>query len=318
MISSGLRKGAKVSALTSEGITAVSVAPTTVARKVSNSETTTWLQCQRRYLYQYDLNLRPKKLSQALSRGILGHEVVAEYYSARKAGQNHADALVQARRLLYAKPDYDLDIVAEVDKIVNNYFRVYGDEIGSKYSILAVEEQYEIPLTSDFIFVMRLDLLVKNLKTNRTELWDHKFVYDFWSQDDLALDPQRPKYIGALRFNNNFVDEAVLNQLRYRSIKQPTDDQLFKRTVQQPSQAKINTVLREHVQASREIVEWRKLSLDERRRVAKRSANKMTCRSCSVKQLCMSELDGGDISYAIKTDYVTNEYGYNNNPTDEL
>jgi hypothetical protein len=205
-----------------------------------------------------------------------------------------------------------LDIVTDVDRIIQTYFGYYGDEIGSKYKILEVEKQYEVPLTEQSTYALRIDLLVHNLESGEIELWDHKFIYDFWSEDKLNLSPQFPKYTGALRFNGVAIDRCVLNQLRYRQLKNPTGDQLFKRTIQRPSDAKVKRSIYEQVTATQEILDWREMPIEERQKRAKRTLNPMVCERCSMKALCMSEYDGNDIKFLVQNDYRTKQkYGYN-------
>lgn len=285
-----------------------------VQYRTSNSEVSTWLTCQRKYLYEYDMNLTPIKQGEALSRGTVGHDVLADYYAERMAGTGHDEAVVHARQTLgriMAEGKAEFEICTDVDRILNGYWSYYADE-ADKYEILAVEETYEIPLTSESTYVLRLDLLVKNKQTQETELWDHKFVYDFWSQDKLNLSGQFPKYVGALRFNGVSVDRCVLNQIRYRKIKNPTTDQLFQRTVQIPSDAKIKRALYEQIGSTQEVLAWRQNDLPTKQKRAMRVLNPTVCNFCNFKNLCQSEFDGGDIKFLVETEFkVKTDYGYN-------
>jgi hypothetical protein len=67
--------------MTEHGLAITSEASDLVdTRRISNSEVSTWLTCQQRYYYEFDLKLAPIHNTEALSRGILGHEVLAKYY----------------------------------------------------------------------------------------------------------------------------------------------------------------------------------------------------------------------------------------------
>lgn len=289
------------------------------SRKISNSEVSTWLVCQRQYYYSFDLALEPNSYTEALSRGLLGHEVLACYFSELKRGKDHEDAVVTARTFLssfmHGGP-YNLDLVLEMDRILTGYWAYrQGD---SDWEILHVEEQFNVFFTTEFEFSMRLDLLVRDRSTQEIILVDHKFVYDFWNQDDLALNPQLPKYIGALRVNGFKVDRAILNQIRYRKLKDPTPDRLYVRESYTPSNNKVVTVVRDQITASEEIVTWRNLPLEERGKKAKCILNKVVCRNCPVKRLCADELDGGDIKYLAATEFKSRTYGYNEPSTASL
>lgn len=281
-------------------------------RRISNSEVTTWLACRRKYYYQFVLNLQPLKHSDALNKGVLGHEILAHYYDARIAGESHDSARDFALRKLtevLSSNSFGMEIVLAVRKLLEGYWGYYADD--ADWIILACEKEYDVPISDEFCFVLRLDLLVQERRTGQTVLVDHKFVYDFWSEADLTLNPQFPKYIGALTANGIKIDKAVLNQIRTRSLKNPTPDDLFRRTISKPSSVKIRNMMIEQVDASREVVEFRELPEAQQKRKALRSINKKTCKGCPVEGLCMSELDGGDVTYMIQTDFRQNTYGYN-------
>jgi len=291
----------------------------TQSRKISNSEVSTWLVCKRQYYYGFDLALEPIKFNESLSRGLLGHEVLACYYKELQRGRNHETAMATARKFLgefMGRNVYDLPIILEVDKILQGYWAYrQGDP---NWRILHVEEQFDVFLTQEFEFSMRLDLLVQDITTGEVILVDHKFVYDFWTQDDLALNPQLPKYIGALRVNGYKVDRAILNQLRYRNLKEPTPERLFVREPYAPSNQKVVNVVRDQISASQEIVAWKELPLEERGKKAMRILNKVVCRGCPAKVLCQQELDGAPLDYLIKTEYKQRTYGYNEPSTASL
>jgi hypothetical protein len=87
--------------MTEHGLAITSEASDLVdTRRISNSEVSTWLTCQQRYYYEFDLKLAPIHNTEALSRGILGHEILAHYYIARKSGHAHEDCVAMARSFL--------------------------------------------------------------------------------------------------------------------------------------------------------------------------------------------------------------------------
>lgn len=288
-------------------------------RRISNSEVSTWLTCRRRYYYEFDLNLEPNRQGAALGRGVMLHDVLALYYERLKAGCSHTTAVADARARLQtymANAGFAVDTVMEVDRLLQGYWNYYqGDP---DWEILEVETGYDLPLTDDYQYALRLDLLVRSRSTGHTILVDHKTAYDFWSEDDLDLNPQFPKYIGALRLNGIHVDKALLNQIRTRKLKNPGPEDLFRRTVYKPSVAKVREAIREQVISSQDIVRHRMLPLEVRRDQSPRSLNKMVCRNCDVKPLCMSEFDGGDIKHMVANDYKQRTYGYNNTEEADL
>ncbi len=289
-------------------------------RRISNSEVATWLTCKRKYYYEFDLALEPVKSSPALGRGILLHEVLANYYQCLKDGFTHEAAIVNARQLLQtfmANNSYGMETVIEVDRLLAGYWAHYkGDP---DWEILEVERGYDVELTSAYEYALRLDLLVKSRSTGHVILVDHKTAYDFWSADDLDLNPQFPKYIGSLRANGLKVDKAILNQIRTRKLKAPGPDDLYRRTVSNPSNAKVANAMREQMLASEEIVAHRALPVEVQEATAIRLLNKAGgCKFCDVKPLCMSEYDGGNITHMVANEFKKRTYGYNDTPIEEF
>jgi len=174
-------------------------------------------------------------------------------------------------------------------------------------------KSFEVPLNDEYVMPMRLDLLVEDRASGDVCLIDHKFFYDLPNQDKLNLNVQLPKYVGALRFNGIRVDRAVLNVLRYRKLKANDPNQLFKRVTVNTSNAKIRNALTQHIMASEEITEYRAIEDSEsRKHRAIPVFHPLVCQYCSFTNLCESEYDGGDIEFAIETQYKKNTYGYNN------
>jgi len=280
-------------------------------RRISNSEAACWLTCKRKYFYEFDLNLEPKVVGQALGRGVLLHDVLALYYERLKAGVSHNVAVVDARaRLQTFMASLPMETVMEVDRLLQGYWNYYqGDK---DWEILEVEKSYDLPLTEEYEYALRLDLLVRVRSTGAIVLVDHKTTYDFWSADDLDLNPQFPKYIGSLRANGVAVDYALLNQIRTRSIKNPDANDLFRRVDYRPSRQKVANAIREQVIVNQEIVKHRSLPIEVRGNMATRVLNKQICKYCDMKPLCMSEYDGGEIKHMVDNDYKQRTYGYNN------
>jgi len=287
-------------------------------RRISNSEVSTWLTCEKKYYYGFDLNLEPKVSGGALGKGTLLHEILADYYLLLKYGATHEAASREARINLQKYMSgtlYPMSTVLEVDKLLQGYWNFYqGDP---DWEIIEVEKSYDLPMTEAYEYSLRLDLLVRERSTSALVLVDHKTAFNFWTQDDLDLNPQFPKYIGALRGNGVYVDKAVLNQIRTRVIKNPTMDQMYRRAVQKPSIAKVTQSMREQVLTSNKIVQHRNLPVEVQSANSVRVLNKTVCQYCNFKALCMSEFDGGDIAPMIATDFQQNTYGYNT-PTNDM
>lgn len=276
-------------------------------RKISNSETSAFLACERKWYYAHSLNLKPKAYSTSLSRGIIGHDALAAYYD------NHFDPRAAEAVIMpyLSKAEGDeYKMLMDLLALLNRYFAV--DPIKNKgWEILAVEQQYDTELTDDYDFSMRLDLLCKD-ENGLIVLVDHKFVYDFWQQTAFDLNAQFAKYIVSLRSNGVLVDRVMVNELRHRvnPIKSE-DDALFRQTFVTPSATEQRTVFKDHMKVSEKIIAMRELPIEVQSETVIRNMSAINCKNCSFPDLCKTELMGGDITLSVQTYYEPNTYGYN-------
>ena len=288
-------------------------------RRISNSETSAYLQCERKWYYNYALNLEPVTTGKALSRGIIGHEVLAAYYSHLLNAPGDYENAKKAAWSCFAQfaTDSQADVVmlGELRQLISRYFDFSR---GDGWKILAVEQTYDIDVNDQFNYVMRLDLLAEI--DGKVVLVDHKFVYEHYDQNTLDMNVQMPKYIGALSANGIQVDYAMLNQIKHRTRKTNpyTDEETFQRVVVRPSAVEIRTVMREQFKASTQIAGLLKMD-DQIESLVIRTMNQMTCKNCSFLKLCKADLIGQSTSKLMSTDYRANSYnnGYNPTPIEE-
>lgn len=308
-----------------------------MTRKVSNSEVQTFLLCRQRYHLAHDLNLEPIHPGPALYRGSVGHEMLEAYYRVfiglfpgQKTPEVYAKAEAEAwavYRKYFAMADMSQnEVLVDLRQIMKQYFeyaRSYKDKTSTnsnqrEWVILQVEKYYELDLTDEYKYVARLDLAARI--DGLVTIVDHKFVYDFWTQDKLDLNPQLPKYTGILRNNGIRVDQVMVNQIRYRPKKKPpfySDEERFKYSFSIPTDMEVRTHLKEQLLVSEQVVAWRDKPMEERAATAVRILNDMVCRGCPVKSLCIMGLKGIDFNNEIKVSYQPNTYDYNSRSMEE-
>ena len=73
-----------------------------VPRRISNSEVSSFQQCERKWYYGYKMNLEPNVTSTSLSRGVLGHEILAVYYKVLMEQPGHYDEAEKAANHFFA------------------------------------------------------------------------------------------------------------------------------------------------------------------------------------------------------------------------
>ena len=285
---------------------------------ISNSEVTDFLKCERKHYYAYILGIVPKKMSTSLSRGIIGHQALAEYY-ANDRNPSKAFRVIDKHAV---DGTGDMDMLAGLRTLIGQYFEYYQDD-DKLFDIIEVETPHYMDLGEDYSYGMRLDLLTQHKigpYAGEKILYDHKFQYDFMGVDDLALNVQIPKYIGTLRNDGHDVARGMLNQLRWRETKENKADisKKFKREPLSPPSTEIREVMREQVLASERIADRKVAGAAVAKQIALRSVNAMTCKNCPFVAPCKAERTGEDITVMLAVDFQKNEYGYTEETAEDL
>jgi len=282
---------------------------------VSNTEATNFLTCERKHFYAHILKLAPKGYSTSLTRGIIGHEALAAYYTVLQQDPTaHEQAQKEMLKVVteYAvKGNADMEMLLKLRTLLTDYVNWYGPR--DKIEILEVEKQHDFKITDELYYSMRLDLYVKYLEgehKGECAVWDHKFVYDFYTLDDLSVNVQLPKYLATLIQEGKQVNFAVLNQIRHRVTKAQTMTDKFRRSTLTPTHTKMRNMMIEHIKTSEKIIERKRMTEEAASSAALRSMNKMTCKNCPFLMLCTMELEGSNTKSLLASEFMPNTYGY--------
>lgn len=287
-----------------------------MTRLISNSEVSSWLTCQRMYFFEYVLDLEPKKTSEPITKGVIIHSALEEYYIAKSEGLDEEECRQSARQAIIRALSTDLMDVAEIgsiDSLVTGYFNHYTED-DDRYRVHAVEAKYALALSEEYSLPGTIDLIWQDLEDGRYIIVDHKSSYNFFSEDAISTLGQVPKYIAILRSMGLDVKYGMLNQLRTRPLKE--GNELYRRSIVKPTPSKIRAALDQHVKASEMILDYRKNIGPVSDTIP--VLNKMTCGNCKFLSLCDSTLEGAPIKYQIQQDYKPRtSYGYNFPPSTE-
>lgn len=299
---------------------------------VSYSETSTYLLCKRKHFYGYTKSLKRINESDSLMLGSAVHKVLEAFYSTiLEAGDTKAEQLAAfAAGEVAAKKRYD-EIVAEgfrdadnkesLENIVFLYYLPNEPFVRRGWRILAVEMEFRLDITgSNGEIELETPFVIDMIAIDpdgKTVVIDHKCVYDFYTYNDAALQPQIPLYIAGLRGLKHKIDYGAYNMLRNRKIKGtknkdgsypgPTLDQMLGFLDLKPNATRVKRTFMEQVSTAQEIQALKLLTPDEQDLKAHRVANKMVCQSCSFRDLCTTELIGGNTALMLKTEYVVRE-----------
>lgn len=286
---------------------------------VSYSETSSYLLCHRKWFYGYHRSLQRVNVSDSLALGSAGHKVLEAFYRAilaagdsvklqRKAFDTALSVAEDMYDQLIKEGFTDSDNKAPLAEILFDFYFPNEPFVLHGWQVLAVEQDFTLEYNPDeelrFPFVV--DLIARDPQ-GKTVVIDHKFVYDFYTYNDASLQPQIPLYIGGLRALNYKIDYGVYNMLRNRKIKAPRVDQRVGYLELKPNGTRVSRTFREQIDTADEIQALKGLSEDEIDLKMHRVANKMVCQSCQFRDICTSELVGGNTKLMIATEYKLRE-----------
>jgi CRISPR/Cas system-associated exonuclease Cas4 (RecB family) len=289
---------------------------------VSHSEVDSYLLCRRKHYYGYGLSLQRVRESSSLATGTAGHRILEAFYRTildtgltveeQQTGFHKAMDVALATYEEIVNEGYeDGDRRAKLkDILFNTEYGYFNNEffVNNGWRILAVEADYNLlydeETQASYPFVV--DLIVQDPEGAYVVI-DHKFVYDFYTPESTDLQPQIPKYIGALRALGHEVAYGAYNMLRTRTIKEPTAESNHFFMILKPNATRITTTFMEQLGVAAEIQALKELPLDVQEKRAYRTANKMICQSCSFRDLCSTELMGGNVELMKKTEYKIRE-----------
>ena len=294
---------------------------------ISHSEVESYLSCQMKHHYAFgdstfgdQKGLEPKVFSDSLFRGITGHTALEAFYKALLEGQSYDDAVntsqatllmigMRAEVLTHAA---HLNIVTDLRvRILPRYFNTAAKErYNEGWRPAHVEETFRLEMDFSegrFIYPFKPDVIMRDPAGNLW-VWDHKFIYNFYTPDQINLLPQLPKYIGSLRALGLHIKGGYYNQLRWREVKDLDKHVSQDRFV--PTDARVKNAFRQQYNVMVEIAKRKAAGSENWKEESTRVLSTMVCKSCSFKYLCAAELNGDDTKLMRKVEFRGNTYGY--------
>lgn len=301
---------------------------------ISNTEVNTANSCELQWGFAFhpEMNYVKRQMGVARERGIMGHNALEIYYKALRDGRDPDEGASEALQMIhdervkelkagdFADPDR-LEILNWLHETLTMYFEYYEKD-AEYFEVLEVEAFHaqEFNDESDFYLPSRLDVTVYQKAgkfKGETSPLDHKFTYDFWQVALLRLSSQFPLYIRALRAarfagkQEPVVKRVIVNQIRTREIKDKSPWNLFKRSFQDYSSLRLETVFENHLKSAVHLAYLKRLPWEEARAEMKASLGSKACQYCDFKDLCDITFDGGDPENTIAATLKKNSgYGY--------
>ena len=289
---------------------------------VSHSEVDSYLLCRRKHYYGYGLSLERISTSQSLATGTAGHRILEAFYAHLLSLSDTAEGQLENFDLALERAYFVYREVMDEgytdannramlhDILFHEEWGYFANEFMVKngWRVLAVEAEFSLTYDTDtqssYPFVV--DMLVQDPE-GRYVVIDHKFVYDFYTPEQTDLQPQIPKYIGALRAMGHEIAYGAYNMLRTRKLKTPAADSMNYFMILKPNPDRVLNTFMEQLGVAAEIQALKELSIDEQNKRAYRTANKMVCQSCSFRDICSTELIGGNTELMLRTEYKLRE-----------
>lgn len=300
---------------------------------ISNTEVQSAYKCELAWLYGFhpELRYQIRSMGPARTTGILGHKVLEKFYLEIKEGSTFEaakkvamDWLQDQRVEVLQQGDFmDVDLLGILNflyDILGKYFDYHKDDI-ENWEILEVEEFHAMEWEGedDFYLPLRLDMVVyikRGQFAGEICPVDHKFVYDFWKWSKFRLNSQFPVYQKALKaaryadINENVVKRTIVNEIRRRPLKNPTAEDLFKRSAFAYADERVENVFQNHLKSAVHLAWIKRLPLAEARHEVRASLGSEACTFCDFKEVCDIEFEGGDPKTTIAATLKPNEYGY--------
>lgn len=285
---------------------------------VSHSEVDSYLLCRRKHYYGYTRSLQRVQESAALAMGSAGHKVLEVFYAEiLKAGNTHKEQLAAWDSALVVATATIKELRAEVsipanrasifDTLEGLYFPS-EPLVKEGWVIMGVEQSFSLEYDeenhSQYPFVV--DIIAKS-PMGKIVVIDHKFVYDFYTYEASLMQPQIPKYVGALRALNYTIDHGAYNMIRTRKLKEPDFASMVQWLDVKPESHRVKQVFTEQILVATDIAAIKEQEPAKQDAHAYRVANKMVCQSCSFLDICRTELAGGNSELMIKTEYKIRE-----------
>lgn len=278
---------------------------------VSHSEAESFLACRKKWYYSFGERLEPKRPPTALSRGTIGHEAMEQFFLELQAGNVYDTAVnIGIRTIRYHVTDDDPDyaVLGKLEILFKDFTANFRQRIES-WEIVHVEQEFWLKLGEDesaIDFAFKPDLIVR--ENGILTLFDYKFSADFYSPDELALYPQLPKYMGALRAVGVDVVKANYIFMRTRDNAKGKLTDIINVPI---NSDRLRTSWYEQINTSLEIQQYKSLPLAEMERRSSRATNSF-CKWCSFRELCTATLQGSTGQILREENYRPNTYGYSN------
>lgn len=314
--------------------------------RISNSKANTYRRCPKRFEYKYEMGLRLKEKAVQLERGSWLHEMLEAYYITGEWKPTWRRLKKEFYTLFEEEREELGDLPEECARIMRAYIKKWKKE-DRRYRVIDAELDEIIKLPNGLEFNFVIDLIVEDLELGGLWLWDHKSLKKFMDEDYMLLDVQLARYFwSAEKMGYTPLRGVMFNELRTKAPTIPKlvsngtrlekrkdvdttyevfmgeiekhgfdpDDydeilqrlkletgKFFRRTMMPKDRKLTVSTMQDLVDTVQEI------ELSQRRGRFPRTINKACTFDCDYKDVCITQLFGGDATSLMKANYETRE-----------
>lgn len=277
--------------------------------KISNSQIQTFQKCNKRFYFEHILKLKPKSYPEAMEKGLFGHEMMEAFFKRMMEGGSYEECVEAISPLLTEK-------VMFTDKVsVYRHVLAFGAWVFSQpWRPVQVEESCLVPVDSELIdeleFAFTIDIIFEwtmGPKKGRKFALDFKFTGQYWSERELAVAQQLPKYmIYTNKMGVHKISNIGLVMLNTRAAAGASGTGLFQLKWLQAPKIKLETIERENARLM-DAVAFAKINWEPEDYL--RTVDTFQCKMCIfADDLCPADLEGRETRRYIERNYELNTY----------
>lgn len=185
--------------------------------RISNSKANTFQRCQKQFYYKYELGLRTKEKAVQLERGSWLHAMLEAYYITGEWKPTWRQLKKEFYTLFEEEREELGDLPGECARIMRAYIKKWKKE-DRRYRVVDSELDEIVKLPNGIEFNFIIDLVVEDLELGGLWLWDHKSLSKFMEEDYMLLDVQLARYFwSAEKMGYKPLRGVLFNELRTKA-----------------------------------------------------------------------------------------------------
>lgn len=277
-------------------------------KPVSYSEIAKYDNCQRAYYYNFILGLQPQEMSEALSTGVKGHQLLQNFYNLMQKGVEKTEALkittLSAKNLINGGPLPDMALMTAwmlVEQYIKNTdFKAKPVLVENRF-LFPVSQLTDDPALAEVQIGFTPDVVFER-SGGFVDVEDAKFIGRAWSKSKIDGFQQAKLY------------QILLNRMGYkvgRSGVRFFNTKTYKITedFKPLEKAEEGVILRDFLSGIRQMLSYREGS-SELLTSARRTLNNNNCQYCPFTYPCTLEAKGKDASKVFNALFVKRDYDY--------